>query len=156
MALNLHVVALLLVGVALPAAATCPMFDSVRYQDLDLTIHKNTNFPESSAYSQWARTWSFCSAINQGRAVYGVAENKVFLLGFRACGSERAAVDIYPGATDRVAASWLNGELEAYGGKSSCLSGMCPIGDTKFTFTVQDGVVTSVRNEPSKECRGAK
>ena len=148
--------AVLLASLAFPAAATCPMFDSIKYQGQDLTIHKNTSFPESSAYTQWARTWSFCSAMNQGRAIYETTENKILLVGFRACGSERGVGDIYPGSTSQLSATWLDGELTAYGGKTSCLFGMCLVGDTKFTLTVQSGAVTAVRYEPSQECRGAK
>ena len=156
MSLNQLAVSMFFVGVTLSAAATCPMFDSLRYGELDLAIHKNTNFPESPAYAQWAREWPFCSAVNQGRAVYAIDGNKVFLVGFRACGLEKKATDIYPGTTNRVLATWLNGELQAYGGKNYCLSGMCMVGDTRFTFALQDGLVTSAKDEPSQACQGVK
>src|SRR2546421_2159941 len=78
--------------------ATCPMFDRIELEGKQLMIYKNTEFPKSAEYTAWWRGLPRCSAANQGRAVYRVVDNKIYLTGFSSCNRENPKPSqLYPG-----------------------------------------------------------
>jgi hypothetical protein len=135
------------------ASGTCPIFDTIRYEGLSLTIYKNTDFPQTPQFIAWRRELPGCSALNQGRAEYKVTDGQVHLVGLNACGPKHPPLSkLFPAADaeNRLEAKWLNGDIEAYGGRPVCIQ-MCPIFDTYFKFTMIEGKVLSVSEMPNPD-----
>jgi hypothetical protein len=133
---------------ACSAGATCPQFDRMQYEGQLLTIYRNTVVPSAPALDDWLRNLPACSASNQGRALYEVSRGTMFLTGFISCsGFTPKPSAFYPAVGDRMEASWLTGELEAFGGRAKGIDGMCHVYETRWTFTLEAGRVVSVRRE---------
>lgn len=116
------------------AMATCPLLDLVEYQGKTYPLAQYTNPPSSPKVSSWIRGLPWCSAPGQGRAVYRVDGDKVFLVKFRGCGSELNVSDAYEQSESKMPASWLTGKLDVALG--NCIGGWDP---AKESFVVRSG-----------------
>lgn len=174
----------LLLCFALPAQATCSLSEHLIYQDKHLIVSPETHFPRTPQYDNWVANLSGCSADNQGRPIYQIFDNEIFLVNFNSCAAgqvdlrkiypdllaEQSSVSAKsptvwqkivafwrelfapnttqspaPNLSAKKKATWLTGELSAYGGESACMSGYCSIPSDEYTFSVQNGMVTAVR-----------
>ena len=138
--------------IALPALATCPFFDRISVDGQWLTIRNPTSFPRSAEDAAWLRTLRRCSAAHQGRALYRVAGDTVYLTGFAACFNNRPLPqlsELYPGAGDRIVAEWLSGPITAFGGREICASHWCPVYDTQSVLQVDKGKLVGITTAPN-------
>jgi hypothetical protein len=151
--MKLHYLLMLVAALSSQANATCPLFDGIKYNGQTLTVYQNTTFPESREYGKWWRSLPQCSAMNQGRPVYEVANNLTLqLVGFGSCSQNSPKLsDLYVGVGEALPATWLHGDIQAFGGNFKGISGFCAVYDTKYIFTVREGTITSVRTEQNSE-----
>lgn len=116
------------------AMATCPLLDLVEYKGKTYPLAIETNPPPSQRLSEWRFSLLSCSAPGQGRPVYRIEGDQVFLLKFRGCGAELSVAEAYERSEKQRLATWLNGTLDVALGK--CTGGWDP---AKESFVVEQG-----------------
>jgi hypothetical protein len=132
----LRAFATFLIAVALTnsAFATCPLLDTIEYRGKAYPLAKWTNAPHNEKVNEWIKSLPLCSAMGQGRAVYRIEDDKVFLIMFSGCGPKLSVSEAFSQPEPVTLATWLNGRIDV--ARGSCMGGWDPAAEY---FVVENG-----------------
>lgn len=125
------------------AFATYPMLDLIEHNGKYYPLAFYTNPPSNPKLLEWERNLPWCSAFGQGRPVYKVEANQIFIIKFRGCGTELSVSEAYDSADPKLLATWLDGKYDVALG--SCNGGWDP---AKESFFVKQGELVKFVTTP--------
>ena len=130
--------------------ATAPLHDFLTYQGRTIAI-----YPEECCWLKKPRSKELdriqkenieqrsCSAIGGPVSKIKLEKNKLYLIGLYQCGGDLPLNQVYPQFKQPPLATWLTGTYRS-DFNYLCHKGHIPISEINLTFTVKEGIVTSI------------